>query len=421
MAAEQVLLLTIGAGPLPNTTPIVPVTTTGAVDSHTADAPPAPTGVSITDTLDGVILRWLPPPIGTSIIIQTAPDVSGSPGTWTDWEEHGIGTVMRRITLPQDPFWVRFITVVWGRRSSPTTPVLVASLTDLRAAFGAAVGGQRTRAGSSFFLAADGAVKLGGISVNYGSGFTSGATITYSASAGSPATATISVTAGSFAIGSKSYSYNASSVGVTGTNGTSVKYYLYYDDPGLAAGSKTLYASTDATVTYASDSKLFVGEVTVVYPSSGTGSGGGHGPCVSVDAWVIGRSGLLRAGDVRVGDDLLLCDPVSREECWGTVTYSQRKPAPGVRIEAALAALTCSTSAPIPSGSRFVLAPDTFGLPILVRDAGGRLAEVIVDTVADVGTIDVQHITVGDRCFWASDDGQHFVLHHNTKPPPENP
>lgn len=416
--ADQVLLLTIGAGPLPNTTPITPVSTTDAVDPHTADAPPAPTDVSITDTLDGVIVRWAPPPIGTSILIQTAPDVSGSPGTWSDWEEYGPRVTTRRITLPQDPFWIRFITIVWGRRSAPTTPVLVASMADLRAAFGDAVGGARTRAGSSFFLGTDGAIKLGGISVNYGSGFTSGATITFSASAGTPATATISVTAGSFAIGSKSYSYSASSVGVTGTNGTSVKYYLYYDDPGLAAGSKTLYASTDATVTYASDSKLFVGEVTVVFPSSGSGSGGGSNPCVSVDAFVVGRRGPMRAGDVRVGEMLLLCDPVTLEDCWGTVTYSQRKPAPGVRIKTGLASLTCSTSAPIPTRGRFVAAPDIQGLPVLVRDhRTDGLEEAIVSDVAHVGVIDVQHITVGDRCFWASDDGQHYILHHNIKKP----
>jgi hypothetical protein len=104
--------------------------------------------------------------------------------------------------------------------------------------------------------------------------------ITYSAA--SNGTATISVGAATVPIGSLNISYNAMSVGVTGTAGTSVTYFLYFDDAAYAGGAKTLVATTDGTTVYQNDGRVWVGTVTVAYPSSGTtsgsgGSGGGGG------------------------------------------------------------------------------------------------------------------------------------------------
>lgn len=130
--------------------------------------------------------------------------------------------------------------------------------------------------------------------------------ISYSATAGSPATATISVTAGQALIGSTAVSYNAMSVGVSGTGGTSVGYYLYIDDPGYDGGAATLFATTSTTVPYEANGRMFIGSVQVTYPSSGSGGGGGDAGggsnCVDADANVITLQGNKAARDVVPGD-----------------------------------------------------------------------------------------------------------------------
>src|SRR6185312_7531547 len=101
--------------------------------------------------------------------------------------------------------------------------------------------------------------------------------VSYSASAGTPATATISVAAFTALLGSVSVSYNAASASVTGTNGTNVNYYLYFNDPTYSGGTHTLVATTNQNDLYSGDGYVYVGYVTVAFPSSGSGSGGGTG------------------------------------------------------------------------------------------------------------------------------------------------
>ena len=286
----------------------------------------------------------------------------------------------------------------------------------------------RSRANSRLFIAENGDVKLGAVQVNFGSSWSSGAAITYTASPGTPATATISVTAGIFNIGSDAYSYAASSANVTGTDGTTTVFYLYYDDPGMDAGVQTLHASTDPTVHYTDHGHVVVGAVAVVFPATGAppdtgggstpggggGGGGGGGYCPHVDAWVLTRRGPIRAGEVAEGEYLLLCDPDTGIETWGRVSYSRRKRCSGVRMRAAGASLTCSRTAPIPTDQGYRNAPDTLGLHVPTR-RGAAFATPVVEAVEDVGLIDVQHITVGDRCYWVGDDCSTFFLHHNLK------
>ncbi|WP_374248065.1 phage tail protein [Thermomonas sp.] len=258
-----------------------------------------------------------------------------------------------------------------------------------------------------------------------GSGWLSGAAITYTAAAGTPATATVSVTAGTYTNGVTSKAYDASTAALSGTGGSSITYYLYYEDPAFSGGAKTLKTTTDSGVPFATAGNIVVGQVTVAYPSSGTGSGGGDpggggggGSCPSVDAFVIGRSGLLRAGDVRVGDELLLCDPANGEECFGVVTYSAPAIADGCRLAFGAGSLTCSTTAPIPTELGYLPAPQTPGHIVPTRTIHGTRADSTVADAISLGAITVQHITVGDRCFWAGDDGVAFVLHHNIKMAP---
>lgn len=242
---------------------------------------------------------------------------------------------------------------------------------------------------------------------NYASGW-SGGGITYSATSTS---ATISMAAASLVVGSQSLAYNASSVTVSGTAGTTVTYYLYIDDPGYAGGSRTLSATTSPITQLSGDGRLNAGSVSVTFPTSGTGGGGGGQGCPQVDEPVIrrtpdGSKEVIRAGDVHVGDLLLLSSGR-----WGRVSYSEAKLQPGVRVTGADGStITCSASAPLETAEGpCVPAPYVAGLMLKHRRAGVmRVADV-----ADVGAIWVQHITCEDDCFWVGD-----WSHHNLKPMP---
>ena len=98
--------------------------------------------------------------------------------------------------------------------------------------------------------------------------------------------------------------YNASSVVVTGTLGTSVTYLVYYDDPTYAGGARTLGATTSYATLVNSDSRVYVGSITVNFPSTsgGTGGGGGQTPCVRIDAYIPEGEGQRRMGHVKAGE-----------------------------------------------------------------------------------------------------------------------
>lgn len=103
--------------------------------------------------------------------------------------------------------------------------------------------------------------------------------ITYAATAGTPGPATISVSAFSVVAGDDAVvTYNGSSVGVSGNSGTTKTYYLYYDDPDSTGGSKTLNASLSLQDAASSNGRVYVGRVSVVWPTSGSGGGSGDRP-----------------------------------------------------------------------------------------------------------------------------------------------
>lgn len=251
--------------------------------------------------------------------------------------------------------------------------------------------------------------------------------VTFSASTdgGGDSTATISASAGTLVIGGQTVTYGASSGTVTGTGGTTKRVFLYYDDPRLQGGSRTLGITDSFITSMSGNGRVAITNLLIEFPGIGAppntggggigggGGGGGAGSCPSVDAWVVERGrGLILAGDVCAGDWLLLCDPDDGQESWGEVTHSVRARVPGVRIVTdSLAALSCSTTAPIPTDHGYRLAPDTYGCRVRIR---ARPAERVVDIVS-LGEIDVQEITVGDRCFWVGDSPAALLLHHNVK------
>jgi hypothetical protein len=240
---------------------------------------------------------------------------------------------------------------------------------------------------------------------NYGGGW-SGLSIPYTTTTTS---CTFTPSAATFVGGGDSIAYNASSLTVSGTAGSTVTYYLYYDDPGMTGGSKTLQATTSQITSLNANGRVLLGKVAVTYPTSGTGSGSGGSGCPQVDEPVIrrapdGSEEVIRAGNVQVGDHLLLSSGR-----WGPVTYSEAKRQPGVRVVGANgSSITCSASAPLETAEGpCVTAPFVRDLVLKHRTAGVmRAAEVF-----DVGEIWVQHITCENDCFWVGD-----YSHHNLKP-----
>lgn len=246
---------------------------------------------------------------------------------------------------------------------------------------------------------------------NYGSGWI-GLSFGYNAT---PTTATITATAATLQAGNDTISYNASAVGVTGSAGATVKFYLYYDDPNLTGGSQTLQATTNNITAMANNNRLLLGTATVVFPTSGTGGGSGGGACVTVNSWLPGHG---EAGAIAVDDLLeLVVDAATFRRRAGRVTYAVRKLAPCVRIitESGIS-LDCSTTAPILcSDESLVLAPDLAGRLIPVSDFGDHRHERVA-AVEDIGEREVIHITCENSVFLAGRTRGRYIGHHNLKP-----
>lgn len=139
--------------------------------------------------------------------------------------------------------------------------------------------------------------------------------------------------------------------------------------------------------------------------------------CVAIESFLPDGT---RAGDIEVGSIMELGDDQTLEWSTGEVSYSQRAMVQGVRIVTLSgASLRCSTTAPIPTQNGYVAAPDLLGHSVPVMRPGissnDRSWEEVV-SVEDIGLIEVQHITVGDKCFWAGEQADAFILHHNQKP-----
>lgn len=242
------------------------------------------------------------------------------------------------------------------------------------------------------------------------------ASITYSASAGTPATATISVSAFTILGGDYSTSYSASSVGVSGTGGTTVQYYLYMNDPAQTGGALTLVATTNGNDLYSSSGRLYIGDVSITFPTSGSaGGGGGRDPnCVTEAMWM-GEG--VRAGDVVDGMEFDVIDlprsgtqPLRRaarvlsrsiEECVRLTTRD------GFVLE-------CSRTTPfdLPDGGD-ALAPDMVD-ELVWTDDGWQL----VESVEPIGLQPVIYLSFGGASFPAGSHPDRRIYSHNLNAKP---
>lgn len=252
---------------------------------------------------------------------------------------------------------------------------------------------------------------------NYGSAW-SGLSVTYTSTTTS---ATLTASAATLQSGSVAIAYNQAQVTVSGSAGATVTYYLYYTDPDYSGGSKTLNATTTYINSINNDGRVLVATVTITYPTSGTGGGGGSLPeCVSVDAWVVRRTDasweFVRAGSVAVGDKLRVIDPATGAERWGMVSMSHSAPAECVRVRTESGTtLTCSTTAPLGTRGGQVVAPDAVGQALAERRDGTFGHSPCTESSPVVERM-VQHITCENAFFLAGDDPRHLLAHHNLKP-----
>lgn len=150
----------------------------------------------------------------------------------------------------------------------------------------------------------------------------------------------------------------------------------------------------------------------LAYNTFGSGGGGGDS-CVHVESRLPdGR----RAGDIKVGDTIQLGEEGTLESRVGVVTYSKPSMQRGYRITTQSGiSLLCSDTAPICTEDGFVLAPELLGKKVATRVDGKDIVTrfEMVEVLAEVGMIEVQHITVGDRAFWAGATHGQYILHHN--------
>ena len=257
---------------------------------------------------------------------------------------------------------------------------------------------------------------------NVGSRWVSGTSVTYTTT---PTSVTFTVSAGVLQVGDNQINYNGAGASASGTPGSTQTFYLYYDDPRFEGGSRTLGITTDPVASISGYGRIMIVPKTITFPTSGTGGGGGdiggggggtNNPCVSVDTLVIElNKGIIRAGDVEVGDMLL-----GENYEWERISYSETKRTEGVRLHGSGGAtLTCSVSAPIMiSQGGAWLAPATFGKYAWIEEIVGRnwvRGQQVVSDIERLGEIEVQHITRNNTFFLASDDGRYWWLHHNLK------
>ena len=120
----------------------------------------------------------------------------------------------------------------------------------------------------------EGAAALPPVTVgNVSSRWVSGTAVSYTAT---DTLATINVTAGTLQVADKQIAYGASSAEIAGTAEETKTVYLYYDDPRLAGGTRTLGVTTNAVTSLAASGRILIAELQITFDvAGGTGTGGG--------------------------------------------------------------------------------------------------------------------------------------------------
>jgi hypothetical protein len=248
-------------------------------------------------------------------------------------------------------------------------------------------------------------------------------TVTYTCTTTS---ATITVGAGSLIIGSTSVSFNAMTVNVSGTAGTTRSVYLYCNVNAYISGAHTLLQTTDANTIYSNDNNVFLGTVDVVFPASGSGGGtggpggGGITYCVAEDVYVETRHGSLLASDVQAGELGVVITEDGQSLEWAKVLSNVRSPNKEEMCQ--LMSVKSGISVRV-SRSTPVTLED--GTAMKAGDVDGQCLPVVrrgeltwEPCVADpLPPAFVRYISFGGRSFLAGDTPAEGIITHNYSKP----
>lgn len=259
------------------------------------------------------------------------------------------------------------------------------------------------------------AVALGGAAGGGGGTLTATASPTSLSGSGSNSTVTTSSAATVSATGGATpYTYAWSRVSGDSTiNAVNV------------SSASTRFSATD--MTGAGDSRSAVFKCTVTDSTPGTAQTAmtgnvsvtlmGRDPptnCVHVASY-LPQHGC--AGETKPGEHLMTGDQVTLSEGWQRVTHSHPAIEPCVRVTTERGALlVCTENAPlVQRAGLLVAASESLGAEIAIRVPGFTGYDLVV-SVEILGLQTVQRLSLSDRCFWAGEQPDHFILHHNIKP-----
>lgn len=238
----------------------------------------------------------------------------------------------------------------------------------------------------------------------------SGSPISYSISG-----TTVNFTVAAFTVygGSQNISYNAASGSVTQAAGTTMTYYLVYDDPTSTGGSKTLGITATVQRLAQVVGRVNIGSATVTVAAGGGGSsgtgGGGGGFCVCMDMWI---DHSTQAKDAMLGHPFDCCDFKTS----GTATF--KRPMLAVEYEVTEcvrlttergAVLDCGVTTPFDTiDGHTMRAPQMMDELVLTDDG---LEQVV--SVEPIGIKPVCFFHFGGISYAAGSDPSHRIYSHN--------
>ena len=276
MKARTILLVDIGAGALPSTTAPLQISSTWVPAVYAPPLLAAPTGLAVR-AIDGASVLTFTPTANTLTVIESAPNLGGTPGAWVLAAQTGDSTYTLQLS-PATPRWVRLKAVRHARNSAYSAELLASADNNrVRIAIQDTVnvaGLDRLgigQAGSGMQVGDFGNLPttLSGSATSYWVGLS----VTYSST--SAGAATVSVSAATVRRGSLSVSYSASTLNLSGLVAGNNLVYLYYIDPTNTGGSKTLNATTSGENLANANGIQSIGPLTINIPASGSTSGGG--------------------------------------------------------------------------------------------------------------------------------------------------
>lgn len=442
MSGRDVILVELGAGPLPDVSPVPLVPAAWVPAPYTPPPLPVPSGLQVEPTTEGLRLTWIRVALkGAQTIVEVAEDDDGEPSAW----ERATVTADARYVLPMQvgARWVRLRTLAKNGLTSEAGPATLASTDYVPLSqqdvintgginrIGVAINDPLHQIGGALNYSAGGFA-------NFGAAWLSDIITSYTASpgvGGGPASATISVSGGTLRMQGTDIVYNATSVEVQGVSGTSVTYHLYIDDAQWQGGTRTLATTTDIREVQNYRGRIYMGYCTVAYPAEGLppGTGGGHNPCSVVESHLpCGR----RAGGIHAHALLSLCEPWTRTERVGHATHARTVRAPCVRVQFENGVwLACSTAAALPLSKpgHWIHAVQAFGHHVLTKRLRWRWLRMLpgwltalwpwcwryewsqCTSAADIGLRDVREISADNACYWVGGQAGGYVLHHNLK------